>query len=43
MSGGSLGFHLNKIGKFEENHVKFFSSQIVSALSFLNEKNFLNF
>jgi serum/glucocorticoid-regulated kinase 2 len=36
MHGGSIAYHLEKLGKFKENEVKFYSSQIISAISYLH-------
>jgi hypothetical protein len=36
MHGGSIAYHVEKSGKFQENHVKFYSAQIVSAIVFLH-------
>jgi len=36
MHEGSIRYHLEKLEKFEEIHVKFYCAQIVSAISFLH-------
>ena len=36
MTGGSIAFHLEKSNRFKENHVKFYSSQIISAIVYLH-------
>jgi hypothetical protein len=36
MTGGSIAFHLEKMKRFKENHVKLYSSQIISAIVYLH-------
>ncbi len=42
MNGGSLAFHLEKIKRFTENQVKFYSAQIVCGLLYLHDKGFIH-
>jgi serine/threonine protein kinase len=39
MTGGSIAFHLEKSNRFKENYVKFYSSQIISAIVYLHSNN----
>lgn len=41
MQGGSLGFHLNKSGKFEKNEVVFFAAEVLVALELLHKREFI--
>jgi serine/threonine protein kinase len=41
-NGGNLAFHLEKLKRFEEEWVQFYSAQISCALLFLHEKKYLN-
>ena len=41
VNGGSLAFHLQKIKKFSEIQVKFYSAQIICGLLFLHKTGFI--
>ena len=41
VNGGSLAFHLEKIRKFSEIQVKFYSAQIICGLLFLHKAGFI--
>jgi serine/threonine protein kinase len=42
MNGGNLAFHLEKVKKFSEVQVNFFSAQIVCGLTYLHDRGFIH-
>ena len=42
MNGVSLAFHLDKLKRFNEQQVKFYSAQIVSGLLFLHKHGYIH-
>ena len=42
MLGGDLRFHLDRMGKFPENMVKFYIAEVCSALNFLHSKKVIH-
>ena len=42
MSGGNLAFHCERLKRFNENQVIFYSAQITCGLMFLHQKGFIH-
>ena len=42
MSGGNLAFHLEKVKKFNQKQVKFYSAQIICGLLYLHNKDIIH-
>jgi len=42
MMGGDLRYHLDRLGGFNEEMVRFFAAEISCALNYLHNKNILH-
>jgi len=41
MKGGELFYHLKKVGRFSEEVVKFYASEILLAILYMHQNNFI--